>query len=624
MWPQIDAGRYPVKRTVGETLDVWADIFRDGHEHLVAVVRHQPPGGDPVEVPMTPHISGRWTGSFDLSAPGLHRFDIEAWVDLVASWRDELSRKAAAHDDDLSSELVEGAALLTARRKRVKGPDRDIVKAALDVIRSDAPQRERIDVALSQELAGALSRHPDRVEATRLPAPLSVDVDRERGRFGAWYELFPRSWGGFAGVEKELPRFAELGVDVLYFPPIHPIGHTHRKGPNNALTAAAGDPGSPWAIGAEDGGHTAIHHELGTADDFRRLIDGARGHGIELALDIALQCSPDHPWLTEHPEWFSRRPDGTLKYAENPPKKYQDIYNLNFDSADWRALWQALFDVLMHWVGQGVHIFRVDNPHTKPLGFWEWVIRRVREEEPAVIFLSEAFTRPQMMYALAKAGFSQSYTYFTWRTSRGELTDYFTELAGPEVSQFFRPNLFANTPDILHEYLQKGGRAAFEVRMVLAATLGPSYGIYSGFENCEGVPVREGSEEYMNSEKYEVKKRTLDGELLPLFGRLNAIRRDSPALQFVDDIHFLETENDTLVAYAKGARTGRGTIITCVNLDPHAAREGVVTIPENLGLPRSFIARDLLTGATYPWQVGRNYVRLDPQSAVAHVLRVEA
>jgi starch synthase (maltosyl-transferring) len=506
----------------------------------------------------------------------------------------------------------------------MKGPDRRTVDAALAVLGSDAPQEERVHAALGEELGDALARHPDRAEATRLPSPLAIDVDRERARFGTWYELFPRSWGGFAGVEAQLPRFAELGVDVLYFPPIHPIGHTHRKGRNNALTAGPDDPGSPWAIGAEEGGHTAIHPGLGTPEDFRRLIARAAEHGIEIALDIALQCSPDHPWLTEHPEWFFRRPDGTLKYAENPPKKYQDIYNLSFDSEEWRGLWLALRDVLLHWVGQGVRIFRVDNPHTKPLGFWEWVIREVRAVEPGAIFLSEAFTRPQMMYALAKAGFSQSYTYFTWRNTRWELTEYLTELAHTEVREVFRPNLFVNTPDILHEYLQDGGRPAFEARLTLAATLSPSYGIYSGFEHCENVPVAEGSEEYLDSEKYEVKARRLDGPLLPLFARLNAIRRENAALRWIDDLVFLETESDALIAYAKGATTGRGTIICCVSLDPHAAREGVVAIPDDLGLPRSFIVQDLLTGATYPWQVGRNYVRLDPASVPAHVLRVEA
>jgi starch synthase (maltosyl-transferring) len=624
VWPKLEDGPYPVKRTVGQTVDVWADIFRDGHERLTAVVRHRRPGERTAdEIPMQQHISGRWTTSLYLEGPGRHEFDIEARVDRVASWRDELMRKVAADQEDLSSELVEGAALIAARMAQMKGDDRKTAKRLLAVMASDVSQDRRIDAALDPDLDDALARHPDRAEVARLPTRLEIDVDRELARFGTWYELFPRSWGGFAGVEQHLPRFAELGVDVLYFPPIHPIGHTHRKGPNNSLTAGPDDPGSPWAIGDESGGHTAIHPDLGTPDDFRRLVDSAAEHGIEIALDIALQCSPDHPWLVEHPEWFSRRPDGTLKYAENPPKKYQDIYNLNFDSDDWRGLWQALRDVLLHWVSQGVRIFRVDNPHTKPLGFWEWVIREVRAVEPDTVFLSEAFTRPQMMYALAKAGFSQSYTYFTWRNSRWEIADYFTELGTTEVKEFFRPNLFANTPDILHEYLQHGGRAGFEVRLVLAATLGPNYGIYSGFENCEGTPVHAGSEEYLNSEKYEIKHRELDGVLLPLYEQLNAIRRAQAAFQYVDDITFLETENDALVAYAKGATTGRGTMIVCVNLDPHAAQAGGVHIPEELDLPHSFQVRDLLTDQAYSWNLGRNYLGLDPRTAVAHVFRVE-
>jgi starch synthase (maltosyl-transferring) len=624
--PLLDCGRYPVKRSLGETVVVEADILRDGHEQLVAVLRHRPPGArDVFEVPMERRQDqpDRWVAAFPTTALGLHEVAVEAWVDRVASWQDELVRKVAAHQEDLTSELVEGAALIAARAASMQGEDRAVVERVLATLRSDAPQEERVQAALAEELGAALARHPDRSGSTRLDPALTVDVDRERARFGTWYELFPRSWGGFAGVERELPRFAELGVDVLYFPPIHPIGRTHRKGRNNAETAAPGDPGSPWAIGSEEGGHTAIHPELGTLEDLRRLIARAAEHGIEIALDLALQCSPDHPWLREHPEWFERRPDGTLKYAENPPKRYQDIYNLSFDTPAWAELWEALLEVVLYWMEQGIRIFRVDNPHTKPLGFWEWLIREVRAVDPGVIFLSEAFTRPALMQVLAKSGFSQSYTYFTWRNSRRELTEYLTELATSEMREYFRPNLFANTPDILTEYLQRGGRPAFEARLVLAATLSPSYGIYSGFEHCENVPLAQGSEEYLDSEKYEIKQRTLDGPLLPLFARLNAIRREHEALQWLDDLVFCETENESLIAYVKGATTGRGAVVCCVNLDPHRPQEGVVTIPHDLGLPHAFTVHDLLTDAAYPWQVGRNYVRLDPAAVPAHVMRVE-
>jgi starch synthase (maltosyl-transferring) len=419
-------------------------------------------------------------------------------------------------------------------------------------------------------------------------------------------------------VEKILPKLADLGFDVVYFPPIHPIGKTNRKGKNNALAARARDPGSPWAIGSELGGHTAVDPQLGTLDDFDRLVARAAELGLEMALDFAIQCSPDHPWLVEHPEWFHRRPDGTLKYAENPPKRYQDIYNLNFDSEDWQGLWQALRDVVLFWVGHGVRIFRVDNPHTKPLAFWEWLIAEVQRDNPDVIFLSEAFTRPRVMEALAKAGFSQSYTYFTWRNAKHELVEYVTELSRPPLTEFFRPNFFANTPDILHEYLQRGGRPAFEARLVLAATLSPSYGIYSGFENCENVPLRQGSEEYLNSEKYEVKRRRLDGPLLPLARRLNQIRRATPALQRIDNIAFLETENEELIAFAKGS--GASTVLVCVNLDPFGTQEGITVVPASLGLPPAFPVEDLLAGERHAWRIGRNYVRLEPGQA--HLLRV--
>ena len=578
--PLVDCGRYPAKACVGDEVLVEATIVRDGHEVLGAALRTKPPGARRwAEESMTDLGNDRWAASFAPGSSGRWSYRVEAWVDPVASFQWELRRKVEAGQAELSSELAEGALLL-----------------------------EREGVTVEEALAAGPGQ---RLELTRSET-LGIAVDSTLARFGSWYELFPRSWGGFAGVVRELPNFAELGFDVLYLPPIHPIGHTNRKGPNNALEAGADDPGSPWAIGSEEGGHTAVHPELGTLDDFDRLVEAARGHELEIALDYAIQCSPDHPWLRDHPEWFHRRPDGTLKYAENPPKRYQDIYNVNFDSEDREGLWNALRDVMLFWIDHGVRVFRVDNPHTKPVPFWEWLIGEVRARDPEVVLLSEAFTRPAMMTTLAKAGFHQSYTYFTWKNTKGELYELTGQLL--DWSPFLRPNFFTNTPDILHEYLQRGGRPAFEARLVLAATLSPSYGIYSGFESLENVPALAGSEEYLDSEKYEVKPRRLDGELLPLVRRLNEIRREHAALQRLENVRFLETENEQLIAYAKD------DVLVVVNLDPQRAQEGVTVVPAALGLPPAFAVRDLLTDDDHAWRIGRNYVRLDPGGA--HVLHL--
>jgi starch synthase (maltosyl-transferring) len=582
--PQIDCGRYPVKRTVGDRVEVTAQIFRDGHESLGAAIRHRSPGSTGwTETPLEPLGNDLWRGFFEVDRPGLWCFRIEAWLDRVASFQEELRRKVGAGQADLAGELSEGAVLL--------GTSELTVEEALA-----APGGQRSEKAWS--------------------ATYEVDVDRVLARFGSWYELFPRSWGGFKGVRALLPRFAELGVDVLYLPPIHPIGHTNRKGRNNTETAKPGDVGSPWAIGSEKGGHDAIEPSLGTEKQFRKLVSDAKELGIEIALDFAIQCSPDHPWLKQHPEWFFRRPDGTLKYAENPPKRYQDIYNVDFGSEDWRGLWQALLDVVRHWVDCGVTVFRVDNPHTKPVPFWEWLIREVRQENPDVIFFAEAFTRPAPMTTLAKAGFAESYTYFTWKNTRWELLEFLGQLR--EWRDFYRPNCFVNTPDILHEYLQHGGRPAFEARLVLAATLSPAYGIYSGFESFENVPVRPGSEEYLDSEKYEVKERTLDGPLLPLIAKLNAARRENPALQWLEPLTILETENEQLFAFLK--HRGESSVVTIVNLDPSATQVGVCVVPVSTGLPPAYPVRDLLSDETWTWRIGRNYVRLAPGQS--HVLRI--
>ena len=582
--PQVDCGRYPVKRVVGDSVEVAARIFRDGHDAVGAAVRFRPPGATRwQEAPLQARGNDHWAGSFTVDRPGVWSYRIEAWTDRIATYRDEIRRKVEGGQDDLTSELVEGAALLG--------------RASLTV-------------------EDALSATGNDRSGTASSEVYGVNVDRALARFGAWYELFPRSWGGFDGVRKLLPRFAELGFDVIYLPPIHPIGKTNRKGRNNALTAGPNDPGSPWAIGAADGGHDAIHAELGTLAQFERLVMDARAHGIEIAIDFAIQTSPDHPWLKEHPEWFNRRPDGTLKYAENPPKRYQDIYNVNFECEDWKGLWQALLDVVLTWVERGVTVFRVDNPHTKPVPFWDWLIGEVRREHPDVIFLAEAFTRPAMMTTLAKAGFAQSYTYFTWKNTRWELLEFMGQLL--EWSEIYRPNVFTNTPDILHEYLQHGGRPAFEARLVLAATLSPTYGIYSGFENYENVPVREGSEEYLDSEKYEAKKRKLDGPLLPLVATLNRVRRENVALQRLDNVTFLETENEQLFAYLK--RTGDNDVIVVVNLDPAATQRGVCILPAGTGLAPTYRVRDLLADKEWTWHIGRNFVELAPGKS--HVLKV--
>ncbi|MDX6665788.1 MAG: hypothetical protein QOG68_1994, partial [Solirubrobacteraceae bacterium] len=512
-------------------------------------------------------------------------------------------------------ELAEGAATLDAVRRSASPTTATRLDRAARLIEdASLPAESRAAAALDPELATLCEPLPEETGRTRSGRVIELDVERPRARFGAWYELFPRSWGGLTGVREQLPQLAELGFDVVYLPPIHPIGTTNRKGRNNTLVAGPGDPGSPWAIGHHaHGGHDAIAPEHGTIKDFDHLVAVADDHEIDIALDFAIQCSADHPWLTEHPEWFNHRPDGTLKYAENPPKKYQDIYNVNWDSEDWRGLWQALLDVVLHWCEHGVRVFRVDNPHTKPLPFWEWLIAEVRKRHPDTVFLAEAFTKAAMMRTLAKLGFDQSYTYFTWKTSRHDLIEYMVELATSGMQEYYRPNFFANTPDILHAYLVDGGPPAFRARLVLAATLSPSYGIYSGYEHFENVPVRPGSEEYADSEKYEIKQRALDGPLLPLVRTLNEARRAHPALQFLANLWFMDAGNEELLAYAK--RTGDDIVLVVVNLNAHWAQEGAVTVPANLGLPPAFGVDDLLSGAAYDWRIGPNYVRLEPGDA---------
>lgn len=634
--PQIDFGLYPIKRVPGETVVVEADIFADGHEALAASLLWRRDNEQRwAERPMEFLQNDRWRGAFTVTEIGRYFYTLEAWIDRFASWRRDLSKKIDAGQAERLDLLV-GAEILEEAARRAAGADAARLKqAAAELRNAKSPDPHALSALLDSELARLVSRHPDRRWVTRFAKELAVIVDPPRARFSAWYEMFPRSsaarpgaHGTFKDCERRLSYVASMGFDVLYLPPIHPIGETHRKGKNGALRAAGADPGSPWAIGAKEGGHKAVHPQLGTLEDFAGLVKKAREHNIEIALDLAFQCSPDHPYVGEHPEWFRRRPDNSIQYAENPPKKYQDIYPLEFcgDHAD--ELWQELKSVVLFWIAQGVRIFRVDNPHTKPFPFWRWLIEETKKEFPEVIFLSEAFTRPKVMYQLAKLGFSQSYTYFAWRNSKREITDYFTELTQTEVREYFRPSLWPNTPDILTEYLQFGGRPAFMTRLVLAATLGASYGIYGpAFELCENTAREPGSEEYLNSEKYEIRFWNLEQEnsLRDLIARVNRIRRDNPALHGDWSLRFLDATNEQILCYSKQTETPRNTILVVVNLDPHHVQSGWIDIPREIlevGEKESYQLHDLLTDARYLYQGPRIYVELDPQSVPAHIFRL--
>jgi len=557
---------------------------------------------------------------------------VEAWPDRFGTWRSDLGKRLNA-GQDVRPELLEGAGLLARLAEKLSGPAQRVVSDAAKRLANPAlALDERLKVAFAEDVFELVHVPLFAEEASRLERPLELYVDRAEACFSAWYELFPRSQGTdpkkhgtFADTAKRLPEIAALGFDVIYLPPVHPIGVTHRKGPNNSATCAPGDVGSPWAIGAKEGGHTAVHPALGTLADFDVLVASARDFGLEIALDFALQCSPDHPWVKEHPEWFFIRPDGSIRYAENPPKKYEDIYPLNFWCKDRSALWNACRDAILFWVARGVKIFRVDNPHTKPLSFWEWCIREVQASHPETIFLSESFTRPKRMKSLGKLGFTQSYTYFTWKNTAWELKDYMHELTRTELAEYYRPNFFANTPDILHEFLQTGGRPAFRLRLLLAATLSPTYGIYSGYELCENLPVHQGSEEYLDSEKYQIRVRDWNapGNIKQDISRLNRIRREQPALHELTNLSFLNTDYDAIVAYKKSVPGN--DLIVVVNLDPHAMHETMVLVPiDELGIGPNepYEMSDLLTGARYTWRGAKNYVRLDPAERVGHVFKV--
>jgi starch synthase (maltosyl-transferring) len=654
VWPEIDGGRFPIKRTVGEQVTVSADVFADGHDLLAGVVKYRhrgpegsaPQGNDWQEVPLVARDNDRWDATFTVSELGEYEYTIEAWIDRFGSWLKDLIAKADA-DQDVSSELREGAEVIQAAvgfgARRTEEVHR--LLATADLLRSDTPQVARVWAAKDPQLRALMDARPDRTTASTYDRAPRCVVDSIRARFGAWYEMFPRSVtadpsrsGTFREAETRLADIAAMGFDVVYLPPIHPIGTTHRKGRNNALTASPGDPGSPWAIGSAAGGHTAIEPGLGTIDDFDRFVRLANRLGLDVALDVALQTSPDHPWVREHPEWFRHRPDGSIKHAENPPKKYEDIYPLNFESAEWEPLWHALRDILVFWIAHGVRIFRVDNPHTKSFRFWEWVITEIRRTYPDAIFLAEAFTRPKVMRYLAKAGFTQSYTYFTWRNRAFELREYMTELTRTELQEYMRPNFFANTPDILHEYLQTGGRAAFEVRLILAATLAANYGIYSGFELFENLPVRKGSEEYLDSEKYQIKPRDWNrvDSLRELIARVNEIRHRRRALQQNATLAFYSTDNPQFLWFSKSVpererserperpeRSERSErVFVVVNTDPHSIQHGWVQSPIwEMGISPGarYTVEDLLDGARYTWRGEWNYVRLDPAERVAHI-----
>ncbi len=634
--PEIDCGSFPIKRTVGEEVVVEVDAFADGHDALTVLLRYRPEAVQQwTDIPMEFLGNDRWRASFPVTMVGRYRYTVTGWVDRFVTWRRDLLKKIEAQQD-VQVDLLIGAKLIDEASGRATAQEgRALAMRSRELRSQETPDSERLRIALSAEVETLMAKYPDRRFVSTYGRELSVVVDREKARFSTWYEMFPRSCspkpgqhGTFKDCESRLPYIASMGFDVLYLPPIHPIGLTHRKGKNNAPTADPGDPGSPWAIGALEGGHTSIHPELGTLQDFRKLIKQARTHGIELAIDIAFQCSPDHPYEKEHREWFRIRPDGTVQYAENPPKKYQDIVPLDFETDQWWELWNELKRVIVYWIEQGVLIFRVDNPHTKPFAFWEWVIGEVKQTHPDVIFLSEAFTRPKVMSRLAKLGFTQSYNYFPWRNTKSELTQYFTELTQTEVREFLRPNLWPNTPDILTEQLQHGGRPAFASRFVLAATLGASYGIYGpAFELGEDVPYQTGSEEYLNSEKYEIRQWNLDhpDSLRQLIGSVNRIRRENPALQSDWSLRFHEIANDQLLCYSKRTSDWSNIILLMVNLSPHHVHSGWVELDlQSLGLDTEhpFQVHDLLTNAHYMWQGPRNYIELDPHSVPAHIFRV--
>jgi starch synthase (maltosyl-transferring) len=633
--PLVDDGRFPAKRVIGDVVQIEADILADGHDILAAVMLHRHESESQMtETPMVPLVNDRWRAEVTVDRLGFYFFAFESWIDHFATWHRDLRKRvdAGVTGNDLDVQLLIGLGMIRDAATRATDRDHKRLNETIKRLEGSEAAEEKVRDLWSGELLDLMRRNAERKFATRDATEHAIEVDPRRAGFSTWYELFPRSaaseagrHGMFRDVEAQLPRIARMGFDVLYLPPIHPIGTTFRKGPNNTVSTESSDPGSPWAIGAKDGGHKAIHPDLGTLEDFRRLVEAARSRGIELAMDIAFQASPDHPYVAEHDEWFQKRPDDTIQYAENPPKKYQDIYPFHFESDAWPDLWKELVGIFRYWIDNGVRVFRVDNPHTKPLPFWHWVIRTVKKHHPDVIFLAEAFTRPKIMYWLAKAGFSQSYTYFAWRNTKFELTEYFQQISKPPVSDFFRPNAWPNTPDILPEYLQYGGRPAFVIRLMLAATLSSNYGIYGpAFERSIGDARDPGGEEYRDSEKYEIKHwPSADDDLTELIAVVNRIRRQNPALQQNTTLKFHETTNDEIICYSKSA--GDESVLMIVNVDPHNTQAGYVELDLaalNLDTNRPFQVHELLSGARYTWHGPRNYVKLDPNVIPAHIFRI--
>jgi starch synthase (maltosyl-transferring) len=627
--PQVDGGLYPAKRTVGESVEVTAEIFGDGHDHIRAHLLFKKEGEPKWKTSELRHVGNDvWVASFSVSEKGTYVFTVVAWIDHLDTWYDGFKKKADAKLD-VRVELMEGAAWI--RKLPEKSPELEGIAAQLEDKENYAKATELV---LGKKFESLVHKHPLKHFETTFERELKVVVEHRKANFSSWYELFPRSaaleqrHGTFRDVIKLLPRLQAMGFDVLYLPPIHPIGKANRKGKNNNVRSTAGEPGSPWAIGSDEGGHKAIHQELGTLDDYKLLIAEAKEHGLDIALDIAFQCAPDHPYVTEHPEWFRQRPDGSIQYAENPPKKYQDIYPFNFETENWKALWEELKSVIVYWIEQGVKIFRVDNPHTKPILFWQWVIAEVNREYEDVIFLSEAFTRPKIMASLAKIGFTQSYTYFTWRVSKQELTEYMTELVFGPSRNYFRPNFWPNTPDILPYHLQHQGENIFIIRLALAATLSSNYGMYGPvYEFCENVPVP-GKEEYMDSEKYEVRhfdwKKT--NRMTDLITLLNIARNTNPALQSTWNLQFCFIENPNLIAYLKATDDLSNIILVVVNLDPHSRQMGFVQLPKaSLGLGEHINVKvhDLITDEHYTWTQEWNYVELDPYKLPFHLFKLE-
>ncbi|MHB1022740.1 MAG: alpha-1,4-glucan--maltose-1-phosphate maltosyltransferase [Acidobacteriaceae bacterium] len=634
--PAVECGLYPIKRSVGDRVEVKVTIYADGHNEIAACLLYcHEKSKTWQEVPLRPIGNDMWQAEFSVNTMGRYRYTVRAWIDHFASWNRDLKKWVEARQD-ISVALKGGCILLEEIAERAKKADAKRLKAFSGKLLQQSELHPTDPFTVDHKIVEIVQRYPNLHFASTYHKELELIVDRDRAQFSTWYELFPRSCaqipgehGTFRDCERLIPSIAAMGFDVLYLPPIHPIGSAFRKGKNNNVVAVPEDVGSPWAIGSEDGGHKSIHKQLGTLDDFRHLVSTAKEQGMEIALDIAFQCSPDHPYVREHPEWFIKRADGSIQYAENPPKKYQDIYPLNFETAAWRELWNELKSVFVYWIKEDVRIFRVDNPHTKAFPFWEWMIAEVKKTYPGVIFLAEAFTRPHVMYGLAKRGFSQSYTYFTWRNSKDEIRKYFEELTQSPVREFFRANLWPNTPDILHETLQMGGRTAFIMRYILAATLGANCGIYGpAFELCESAPVKHGSEEYYNSEKYQLRAWNRDAEhsIAPLIARVNAIRRAHPALQRDHHLRFHDTDNPMLLCYSKVLTNAFDIILVVVNLDPHFAQAGWTALDlQVLGIrdDETYTVHDLLADNEYQWTGARNYIALDPQVMPAHIFHVK-